>query len=314
MLRRRKISKLTTFLLISILLFASCQSFQPQAEHNRVLLIGIDGVRVDALKVADTPNIDALVSNGAYTWDAYSGGELGTPTQQLTVSGPSWSSILTGVWVNKHRVWNNSFENPNYDDYPHVFKRIREKRPKAYLSSIVSWDNLNELIPTGADYEAIGTDEEVAEKAVEHLATANPDVLFVYFGDVDHAGHEWEFSPSVPEYTAAISEADGYVGAVLNAVKRRSTYGNENWLTIVLTDHGGIGRGHGGQQPEVRTVFIIVSGKSAKRGEISPGPGIVAVPPTIMQHLGIDVEPQWGWEAEAFGLNIDAIIEADDKK
>jgi predicted AlkP superfamily pyrophosphatase or phosphodiesterase len=254
------------------------------------------------------------VSNSAYTWDAYSGGELGKPTQQLTVSGPSWSSILTGVWVNKHRVWNNSFADPNFDEYPHFFKRIREKRPDAYLSSIVSWHNMNELIPGGADYEAIGNDEEVAEKVVEHLATANPDVLFVYFDNVDHAGHEWGFSPSVPEYNEAISKADGYVGAIMNAVKRRPTYGNENWLTIVLTDHGGIGMDHGGQQPEVRTVFIIVTGKSAKRGEMNPGPGIVAVPPTIMQHLGIDVEPQWGWEATAFGLNTSAITEPNDKK
>ncbi len=310
----RNTTRLTTFLLISTLFFASCQSFHPQEEHNRVLLIGIDGVRVDGLKVADTPNIDALVSNGAYTWDAYTGGELGKETQQLTVSGPSWSSILTGVWVNKHRVWNNSFADPNFDEYPHFFKRIREKRPEAYLSSIVSWDTMNELIPSGADYKAIGNDEEVAEKAVEHLATADPDVLVVYFGDVDHAGHEWEFSPSVPEYTAAISKVDGYAGAVLNAVKKRPTYGNENWLTIVVTDHGGIGTEHGGQQPEVRTVFIIVSGKSAKRGEISPGPGIVAVPPTVMQHLGIEVEPEWKWEADAFGLNIEVTTQPDDKK
>ncbi|MHC4743051.1 MAG: hypothetical protein ACYS8Z_14135, partial [Planctomycetota bacterium] len=65
--------------------------------NKHALIIGIDGCRPDALIAADTPNLDSLMAGGSWTMDAFSGGILGTSTQQATSSGPAWSSILTGV-------------------------------------------------------------------------------------------------------------------------------------------------------------------------------------------------------------------------
>ena len=47
-------------------------------------------------------------------------------------------------------------------------------------------------------------------------------------------------------------------------------YAREDWLIIVSTDHGGKDKGHGQDIPECRTIFLIVSGKSAVRGAIEP--------------------------------------------
>ncbi|MBK8659915.1 MAG: alkaline phosphatase family protein [Bacteroidetes bacterium] len=63
-------------------------------QDRKVLIIGIDGTRSDALQQANVPNLDALIANGLYTYDAWHCG--------ITVSGPSWSTIMTGVWWNKH--------------------------------------------------------------------------------------------------------------------------------------------------------------------------------------------------------------------
>ncbi|HET6415506.1 MAG TPA: hypothetical protein VFG22_04370, partial [Polyangiales bacterium] len=71
---------------------------------------------VAGLQQASTPVLDDLVANGAVTYDAFAGGEPGTPTEQATFSGPGWSSILTGVWVDKHGVTDNSFDGARFDE------------------------------------------------------------------------------------------------------------------------------------------------------------------------------------------------------
>ena len=99
------------------------------------------------------------------------------------------------------------------------------------------------------------------------------------------------------------SDSAGGDIAVTAAVVARSTYASENWLIVVTTDHGGIGRGHAGQSQEERTIFMIASGGSVRAGEtVSPGSGHTAVPPTVMKHLGLSSDPQWAWESAPFGL------------
>jgi len=273
-----------------------------QTITKHALVIGVDGLRPDAVKVAYTPNLDALIANGAVSYDAYAGGELGKSTQQATSSGPSWSSILTGVWIDKHNVPDNSFKNPNYAKYPHFFKQIKEKKPTAYLSSIVHWKPINQFILSDADYEDSGNDAAVALKAVFHLGKNDPDVLFLHFDDVDGAGHSFGYGPEIQDYLAVVSKTDTLIGQVLRKIEGRPRAKYEDWLIIVVSDHGGIMTGHGGQTPEERFVFLLASGGATLKEEISPGPGIVAVPSTVFKHLDLPIEPTWGWEAPPFGF------------
>lgn len=273
------------------------------AKHT--LIIGLDGTRPDCLKVAKAPHLAALIAAGAVTYDAYAGGIKGTPGEQPTVSGPGWSSILTGVWANKHNVRDNSFKAPNYTPYPHFFQRIKEARPNAVLSSIVHWAPIDQYI-TAASAAAFslrateGTDAGVAQKAAAYLAASDPDVLFLHFDEVDHAGHAKGYGAAVPEYLAAIEQVDAHIGTVLRALSSRKGFAREDWLILLTTDHGGINKGHGGQSPEERTIFIIAKGGGIEPREISPGPGHTAIPPTVMRHLGLTVDPAWGWDDQAF--------------
>lgn len=279
---------------------------------RRVLFVGIDGVRPDALQVASTPNMDALAANGVITYNAFAGGVLGTATQQVTYSGPGWSSLLTGVWTNKHGVTNNSFTGQNFQNYPHFFRRVKEEVPTAFVSSIVHWSPIDTSIVEGsklagveyADYRNIqGSDAGVASTAVTQLGLTDPDVMFLHFDDVDHAGHAYGYSTTVPQYVAAIEQVDTHIGTVLAALQSRAQYAQEDWLIIVSTDHGGTGTGHGGQSTAERTIFMLVSGGATENGVVSnKTPGQPAVPATAMKHLGIAVAPSWGWEEPAFGL------------
>jgi predicted AlkP superfamily pyrophosphatase or phosphodiesterase len=303
------------FFFLALLLVSACGGDGDTSKSKHALVIGIDGLRVDALQQVSTPAMDALIADGTVTYDAFAGGVLGTVTEQGTWSGPGWSSILAGVWVDKHGVELNDFVGEQFDVYPHFFARVREREPDAYLSSFVTWGPINETILASAEADeafwpeesdsALG-DIEVTAAVVAHLAAQTPDVVFVQLDEVDHQGHLAGHSPAVSEYADALETVDAQIGQMVNAVRARPTYDQESWLVVVTTDHGGTGiagLGHGAQSDDERTIFIIVSGGATSRGQVvSPGPGHTAVPPTVLRHLGLTVDSAWGWESEPFGL------------
>ena len=50
-----------------------------------------------------------------------------------------------------------------------------------------------------------------------------------------------------------------------------------------------------------RTVFIIASGGEYPHKVLTTQWNIVAIAPTVFRHLGIPVDPAWGWQSPAFG-------------
>jgi len=280
------------------------------AQSKHVLIIGLDGVRTDALKLADTPNIDALVATGAVTWDAFAGGafEPSDPTHQATSSGPGWSSILTGVWVDKHGVSDNSFGGNNLANYPHFFAHVKAALPSNYLSSIVNWDPINDNLlapfPGLADFtKEVNSDNAVETSAVSHLASADPNALFLHFDDCDGAGHSSGFSPSDSAYISTIEKTDEHIGGVLAAVQNRPNYANEDWVVLLSSDHGGNLTSHGGHSPGERAIWIVAQGPGIAPGTYSPGPGHTALARTALHHLGVPYQTSFGFaDSDPFGF------------
>jgi len=274
----------------------------------KVLLIGIDGVRPDVLAEVPTPHIDALAATGSYTSNARTG--------MPSVSGPSWSSMLTGVWPEKHGVVDNDFTGKRYDLYPDFLTRIERMHPELATFAVVDWEPLGAAedgIPTISDavdtkhvldgYEVgwVEGDERSVALAVEHLATADPDALFVYLGNPDEVSHEHESIG--PEYRDAIALADAHVGRLVAAVRARTTYAQEDWLVLVSTDHGRTNAGeHGGDTPEERTIFFLASGPSAVVGTPPGTVQIVDVAVTALAHLGIAADSAWGLDGRVVGI------------
>ncbi len=258
-------------------------------DKKKVLIIGIDGCRPDALLAAETPNLDTLIDDGLVSYQAQ--------TCEFTVSAPGWSSMLTGVWPNKHGVKDTSFDGADYGSYPHFFQRLKEAREDAVTASIVNWEPINQEILSGCDLSSRHSlDVEVAQAAVNLLANQDPDVLFVHFDEVDNAGHATGYGVDSTGYLEAVSRADGVIGSVLTGVRQRETYDNEDWLVLVSTDHAGIGRSHGEDLPELRTVFMIISGSSVAGQRLKRAPEVVDVPPTVLNHLGLTPRSSWSWD------------------
>jgi len=116
---------------------------------------------------------------------------------------------------------------------------------------------------------------EVATQAKNYLTDENPDVVFLHFDNVDHAGHAFGFSSDSPEYVSSIEGVDTYVGSVMQAIVERPNYNSEDWMIIVTTDHGGNGFSHGGTTIEEENVFMIVSGNNIETDIILKDSSIV---------------------------------------
>lgn len=225
-----------------------------KASRKKVLVIGIDGCRGEPVKYAAVPNIRKLMQNAVYSYDAL--------TQPPTWSGPGWSSLLTGVWGNKHGVTDNSFSGSNFAAYPVFLQYLKAADPSLQTVSICAWAPINQHVVSHADARVnVTSDAAAKDSAVARLKNGDPDFLFAQFNDVDAAGHSFGFDTSVPQYMQALTKMDGYVGDLVNAIQSRPEYASEDWLIVIAADHGGNLAGHGGNSYEEQNIFMMYHNK-----------------------------------------------------
>ena len=276
---------------------APCASAAAQSVPDpRVLVIGIDGVRVDILARADTPTLDSLAEAGFFSDEA--------KTRVRTVSGPGWSSMLTGVRTAKHGVDSNNFAGNRYSEWPDFLTRIESARPELGTFAVVDWpplgttdsggpllsDRIDVKLNFDGETDGYGpADAQSVEAAVTHLRSAPVHAAFVYLGDPDVVSHDTDsFSD---EYVASIETSDAQVEELLDALRSRPGYADEDWLILVSTDHGrNDAGGHGGTSPSETTIFFLASGPSVSPGRTDCPPEIVDVAATALAHLGIVTE------------------------
>ncbi len=305
------------------------------ASQARVLIIGMDGTRAEALATADTPNLDGLRASGIADMDALTG--------DVSLSGPGWASMLTGVWCDKHHVIDNdvSWAQSQFDLYPHFFRRIKEQHPDWETTSISHWAAINdEILCADEAGDGCGTtdvvintqsDAEVRDAVVDALSNGDPRAVFMQFDDIDHAGHgdatagdpggfcpfpggdisEGEESGLCtaanynPAYVQAIETTDGYIGDILSALYARPQFAKENWLILVSPDHGGGGlvfNQHGFPVSQDRRTFLIMAGYRVTAMPANAQVHIVDVAATALFHLGVAVAADSGVDGQPVGL------------
>lgn len=232
------------------------------AQTKKVLFIGIDGCRTDVMMSTPTPNIQNLISQSIYSVDGL--------CAATTWSGNGWRTMLTGVWHTKHNVQDNNFTNPNFAGYPDFLTRAESFNPNLKTISLAHWSPINDKIIQNADIKSnLATDLAVKNAAVNALQSDNPDILFVDFDDVDHAGHSYGFSSAVPQYVSSIKTTDTYIGEIVAAMKNRPSYNNEDWLVVLTTDHGAVDSSHGGGNLSERNIFTVYSNPGFTPQQIS---------------------------------------------
>ncbi|SFP86630.1 Type I phosphodiesterase / nucleotide pyrophosphatase [Variovorax sp. OK605] len=230
----------------------------PVPGNKHVLLIGIDGLRGDAIQCqgcAQTPAMSALIAGGAFHGNVLAGGPL-----QDTVSGPGWSTVFTGFWADKHGVTSNNTSLSL--NKPHVFDLIKQAWPTATTAVVADWENLTtNLRPKNANFvvrNGAKNSQQATNTVKEWLSWTNaPTAIFYYLHNVD--SHAASYAPLNAFYQSKIVGEDQQIQQVLNALVARPNYANEEWLIVVTSDHGGLNSGHGGQSAGERDTLLIMN-------------------------------------------------------
>lgn len=276
---------------------------------QKSLVIGLDGAMLDKIREADAPNMDALMADGtsslAYRYGSASG--FGLDPQASTLSGPGWSTILTGVWPDKHGVRDNSFSGKDYATWPDYLTRAEQLDPTISTFAIADWDPIATESAGGAiisdqvdvriglksDSDQYGysvNDERSADAASRYLAEQDPDLAFVYFGKTDIAGHN---SGSASQaFLDSLEADDAQIGQLLDAIESRPTYSQEDWQIVVSNDHGHTpGGGHGGNNLEERQQFVIAAGGGVPAGPERADLNVTDIVASVYKHAGLSRDP-----------------------
>lgn len=283
-----------------VVLAALITGAQSALASKHSLVVAIDGLRGDGIENADTPNMDKLI-NG--TWaDGYKGAfahYAQTMTDAAPNSGPNHVGIMTGVTATKSGVTNNSnVAGGNYSQYPHYLTLIENHNSHLNTAYLVTWGT-DMQITNSADLRVDSDDAGNTQRAVKIMkgtyADANwtygarPDAVFLFLDDVDGAGHACCFAANDSGYTNEITEVDGQIGQILDAIKARTNFANEEWQIVITSDHGGRGSSHGVHAADNYTIPFLVVSKNAGQGYLKGVPRNYDAAPTALAHIGVTV-------------------------
>jgi hypothetical protein len=267
------------------------QTFEP-VKH--VIVIGVDGMSPDGVRVARTPNMDFLMKNGASTLHA----RAVLPSS----SSPNWASIIMGAGPEQHGILSNGWEMDDVllpptatgleDIFPTEFGVIRQQKPDAEIGAIYHWDGFGRLFEKSAvDVDMPASSElDATNKAVAYINQRKPAFLFIHLDHVDGAGHEHGHGSK--RYYEAVTLADSLIGLVIKATRDAGIH--DDMLMIVTSDHGGLGHSHGGASLAEMEIPFILFGKGVKKNyEIKELVNTHDNAATVVFALGVNPHPAW---------------------
>jgi predicted AlkP superfamily pyrophosphatase or phosphodiesterase len=286
-----KIAHAFIALLVASVLLA-CRGADVPVEH--VVVFGVDGLSPDGIHGADTPNIDSLIAEGSHSFTA----EAVMPTS----SAPNWASMIMAIPPEVHgmvvKKWDErAIRMQSYCGEPpgklppNIFRVIRAQRPSAKLVALYEWGGFARLLEQGdCTKKATHIPSRTAKAAEEHIAQEPPMLLFLHFGNVDNLGHR--FGHGSKEYYEGVATVDEMIGRVLAALETAMI--RDRTVVIVTSDHGGLGRAHGGDSPEEKLIPWIIAGPGIERGKTITDPIVTTdTAATIAAVLGIEPLACW---------------------
>ncbi len=243
--------------------------------EKKAIIIGYDGCRADILTQVQKENsaINALLEEGASINLTYCGGvNYPDKNTQDTSTAPGWCSILTGEWADVHGITGNDITKAI--NTKTLLTSLTEEKIIDSAAFITKWaghfsrNNATYLEEKAyceengldVDFNKCKNDEASLDAVIQELKQVDcADFTFVIFEHTDSTGHNFGFSFNNPKYKKAFVEADACGFETLNAIKAREAYGNEDWLVIITSDHGGINTDHGKESIQERMTFTVMN-------------------------------------------------------
>ncbi|MGN7787579.1 alkaline phosphatase family protein [Niabella sp. 22666] len=252
-------------------LFIIVAAFYHNALAQRVVILGLDGFSTEGYKSIKHPHIDELFKNGVLS--------LTTRPVMPSVTLPNWTSHFTGSGPEEHGVTANTWTLQSHTlkaidtdpdgYYPSIYKLVKEQVRGVKTAFYYNWAEL--INSTNTRYlddrsfqHQDGYDSNYT-RAI-HFIDQNkksPLLVFLYSVHTDHAGHGYGWMSK--EYISAVEKADSAIGHFVNELKLKNLYKDTYFLLI--TDHGGINKGHGGvSMQEMQIPWAITGPTIQKKG------------------------------------------------
>ncbi len=254
--------------LFTALLALSAVHATAQIAAPSLVLISVDGMKPEYVTEATQHGLKIPVLRSFIAHGSYAEGVIGVIP---TVTYPSHTTLVTGVWPGQHGVVDNTIfdplrEHPNtwYWDFSDI------KVPTLYTAADgagIKTANVGWPVTVGApiDYNvaegtqsehtdksasspynppdileqlgiqsAPGTDQDVTKtaEAVAILKKFHPGLLLVHLTDLDHQEHE--HSPFSSEANAALEIIDGQIGQIEQAALAIDPHSR----IVIVSDHG----------------------------------------------------------------------------
>lgn len=293
--------RIFSLLLLGMMLLIPFQEGNARPKAKRVLIIALDGISVKGFTQAKTPRLDALLAEGVLS--------LSTRNVMPSVTLPNWTSHLNGCGPEQHGVCGNDWQidkiklpavETDADGYfPSVFNVLKHNVKDMKTAFYYNWPNL--IYPYNKKYfdEAVFLENDAYvpyyEKAFDFIVSnrEHPTLVFLYSVHTDHAGHKYKWMS--PEYIQSIEEADAEIGRLLDRLKAEGLYEDTHFM--FLSDHGGIGHGHGGLSTEEMVVPWGITGPGVKKGMKMEEPNNTVNTASVILHL-FKVKQPLSWTGE----------------
>ena len=194
---------------------------------KKTLWLCLDGIRVDALKKAAPFISKTLLTKHHVNYSLQCRNEI-------PVSTPCWLSLIRGQSVATHGI------KTNRQRIPPVDKSRLESEHKIRLEVYHrGWDRFSRFFHSSTPTHRVYSSKPLLKRLKSTPSSRLPEYLCYYDVTADDAGHGHGFSPHVREYLREIERFDTLVREVCRLLEERSLTHKEQWLLVLLTDHGG---------------------------------------------------------------------------
>jgi hypothetical protein len=251
---------------------------------RRVVLVVLDGLRADE---SHLPFLDELRARGASTT---------ARTAYPSISRPNYATILTGVPPRDSGIRTNTVHAPTGVDT--VMARVRAAGLRAVTAS--DYGAFRALFARPSARSSGGAAQSGGARPFEpdvwddarhvdsldelgatvgELVGGDAALVAILVLDIDKAGHAHGVGD---DYRAAARAADAMLRARLAALDLSRD------AIVITADHGHVARGgHGGLEPEVMAVPLVIAGAGVAPGTTARDAHLVDVAPTVAALLGV---------------------------
>lgn len=225
--------------------------------YKHVVIVGLDGMG-NFNQHTETPNFDRIFADGAQS--------LYSESLYPTISAQNWGAMLIGTYPDVHGLTNSIVSRDLYTnkELPSIFTTVRKAMPDATLASICHWDPINHGIiehDVGVYMESASSGEDATNKTVKCILEQKPTLLFIHIDDPDGAGHH--FGYGTEGHLECIRNTDKLVDRIHQACCDAGII--DETLFIVITDHGGFVKGHGGYSDGEKYIYFALKGKTVNK-------------------------------------------------